>query len=170
MKNRKALFLILTLIFVILILKFVGLGKTESKSMYPTLQEEKLVIINKLSYISAEPKRGDIVAVKKDGKKYIKRVVGVPGDTIEFIDGSVVVNGYELKEPYIEENVETNYAGVIEVLENQYLLLGDNREVSLDGRYWEEKCIEKEDLVGRVVYYFDTWLGTTIPRYESIAE
>ncbi|MFO7819412.1 MAG: signal peptidase I [Halanaerobacter sp.] len=122
-------------------------------SMAPTLHNGERLFVNKFIYYFQQPKRGDIVVLKpeEDARDYIKRVVGLPGDKVEIIGGSLYVNGEEIKEDYIKEDyIEThkyeyylpekdnykthNTAGPYHVPEEHVLVLGDNRNHSSDSR------------------------------------
>ena len=131
-----------------------------SGSMEPTLEVYDRLIIEKLSYRFRTPERGDVVVfnppqtlkaqnVLKDKDKdtaFIKRVIGLPGETIEVKMGRVYVNGTPLREKYIEEEPQYDY-GPVTVPEDQYLVLGDNRNNSYDSHYWG--FVPREKLIGR---------------------
>ena len=125
-----------------------------SGSMEPTLEINDRLIIEKLSYRFRMPERGDVVVFKptqtlesqnfKDA--FIKRVIGLPGETIEVKMGRVYVNGTPLREKYIEEEPQYDY-GPVTIPEDQYLVLGDNRNNSYDSHYWG--FVPREKLIGR---------------------
>lgn len=101
-------------------------------SMYPTLHERDRLFTNKIVYKISQPKRGDIVVLKAPDdpdKDYIKRVIGVEGDTVDIIDGKVYVNGEQYKEYYVSEDAYTySYENSSWKVEKGYLfVLGDNR-------------------------------------------
>ena len=141
-------------------------------SMEPTLLIDDRLIIDKVSYRLHEPRHGDIVVFnptktlkKRFDNAFIKRVIGVPGDTIEISNGSVILNGKALTEPYTATAQSTTveaciYSGFDQpylaeekvIPEDHYLVLGDNRRNSLDGRCWG--LVAKTDLVGRAVFRF----------------
>ena len=117
--------------------------------MQPTLQEGNIVIVSKLSYKFGDIKRGDILVFEYDGmKNLIKRVIGLPGEKIEFKNNTLYIDGIAYKESYLE-NIKTNDYKVEKVEENHYIVLGDNRENSYDSR--EIGQISKDDIIGKVV-------------------
>ncbi len=130
-----------------------------SGSMLPTLEINDRLIIDKLSYRFKDPQRGDIVvftptpALQQENFKdaFIKRVIGLPGDTIEVKEGKVYVNGEMLTEEYIKEQPKYDYGPVV-VPENQYLVLGDNRNNSYDSHYWG--FVPRENIIGQAVIRF----------------
>ncbi len=130
-----------------------------SSSMLPTLEINDRLIIDKLSYRFKDPQRGDIVvftptpALQQENFKdaFIKRVIGLPGDTIEVKEGKVYVNGEMLTEEYIKEQPKYDYGPVV-VPENQYLVLGDNRNNSYDSHYWG--FVPRENIIGQAVIRF----------------
>ncbi|MBE9127890.1 MULTISPECIES: signal peptidase I [unclassified Coleofasciculus] len=130
-----------------------------SGSMEPTLQINDRLIIDKLSYNFRKPDRGDIVVfsptdeLRKQNFKdaFIKRVIGLPGDTVEVKGGRVYVNDQALRENYIEE--EPNYYfGPVKVPSDQYLVLGDNRNNSYDSHYWG--YVPRDKIIGRAIVRF----------------
>lgn len=89
--------------------------------------------------------------------EYVKRVIGVPGDEVDIRDNQVFVNGEAVDEPYVDETIFTNTSGAIlefpyKVPENQYFVLGDNRENSFDSRYWG--TVPRENIIGKAVLVF----------------
>jgi len=107
-----------------------------STSMEPTLQIGQRIIVSKVSYLFHEPERGDIIIFHppnqpEDATPFIKRIIGLPGDTVEIKDDAVYVNGQRLDEPYIKEPPAYTYPET-KIPENQYFVLGDNRNVSAD--------------------------------------
>lgn len=130
-----------------------------SGSMLPTLQINDRLIVDKLSYEFRDPKRGDIVvfspteALKAQNFKdaFIKRVIGLPGETVEVRDGRVYVNNQPLQERYIEERPNYQF-GPVTVPTNQYLVLGDNRNNSYDSHYWG--FVPRNNIIGRAVVRF----------------
>lgn len=126
-----------------------------SGSMEPTLKTGNIVIYNKLYYITRDYSRGDIVCFWSDiYNGYIaKRIIGLPGDEIEFHDGFLFINGSICKEEYIPEGVETNSLKSFSVPEGHVFILGDNRENSVDSRHWETPYIDMKYIVGK---YFGT--------------
>lgn len=120
-------------------------------SMNPTYEDGDIVNINRLS----KPERNDIVIVDlpDEGKHLIKRCVGMPGDTIQIKEGKVFVNGVELEEDYLSKENKTCDGGLanepILLGEDEYFVLGDNRSVSKDSRYFG--AVKKEQIIGVVM-------------------
>ena len=131
-------------------------GIVPSSSMEPTLNIGDAVIVNGLAYVKNEPVRGDIIVFKGTegdmvGKTHIKRIIGLPGDDIMFIDGYVYINGQICYEEYLNENIETNSNIDFEVPEGCYFVMGDNREHSHDSRFWSDPYIRKTDIKGKML-------------------
>jgi signal peptidase I len=125
-----------------------------SLSMYSTLDKGDRVLVNKVSYHVHDIHRGDVVVferppnVKDDGiKDLIKRVVGLPGDTLEGKDGSVYVNGHRLREPYLDKGMSTVNLPSQKVPADHIFVMGDNRVNSEDSRVFG--AIDQDLVVGR---------------------
>lgn len=126
----------------------------EGSSMLPTLEEEQYVIVNKLVYYLEEPERGDIVVLhypNDRSRDFIKRIIGLPGDTVEIRNSEVRVNGALLTEPYISAPPNNNDTWTVPA--DHFFVVGDNRPSSSDSRAWS--YLPREDLIGRawVVYW-----------------
>ena len=136
-------------------------------SMSPTLKNNNRVLVNRLVYHLSGPKSGDVIVFYPNGNKksrcYVKRVVGEPGDKVQIKDGAVYVNG-ELFDQTDTEAIET--AGlaeeVITVGEDEYFVLGDNRDNSEDSRYANIGNVKKDDIVGKA--WFCTYPWSSIGR------
>ena len=130
-----------------------------SSSMANTIQKEDLVIGNRLAYKFFEPQRGDVVIFKyPDNEKelYIKRLIGLPGDTVRIENGNVYINDSEqpLLEDYVKEAEWGNYEEplIYEVPKDSYFMLGDNRNNSKDSRAWENTFVTEDKLVARAEF------------------
>ena len=138
------------------IVTFVGQRtKVSGPSMQNTLHNGDNLIVDKLSYRFHDPERFDIVVfpVVRDGKEeyYIKRVIGLPGETVQIIDGYVYINGEKLDENYGAEvmNDAGRAAEPITLGDDEYFVLGDNRNDSTDSRDPDVGVLKKSDLMGR---------------------
>ncbi len=131
-----------------------------SGSMEPTLEINDRLVVEKVSYHFNPPERGDIVVFRppeslfKPGQRrdaFIKRIIGLPGDTVEIADGTVFVNDEALTEDYIKEQPLSDW-GPETVPDGFYLVLGDNRNSSFDSRSWG--FVAQEDIIGKAVVRF----------------
>jgi signal peptidase I len=125
-----------------------------SLSMYPTLDEGDRVLVNKLSYKLHEVNRGDLVVFARpegspesDIKDLIKRVIGLPGETIEAREGVVFIDGREIEEPYLVAGVATDNLEKQEIPDGHVFVMGDNRGDSADSRVFGP--IDEDTIVGR---------------------
>ena len=142
----------LPVIVIVLVIQFAFMGATVySESMQPTLNKGTKIVINKLAYTKKSVKRGDIIAYSEDGRLLVKRVVGMPGETVRFQDGFVIVDDKVYEEGYLGKNVETNTNEKFEVPKGAYFVLGDNRENSFDSRYAAMTYVKKKNIKGKVI-------------------
>lgn len=144
-------------IVVFLLLRFVFiLALIPTGSMYPTVPYPSINLGNRLAYLLDSPERGDIVYFQSEemGAILIKRVIGVPGDTVEERNGEIYVNGVKIDEPYLVESPKDEDAGPFVVPEDCYFLMGDNRNNSYDARYWENPYICKTDIIAKHMLSF----------------
>jgi signal peptidase I len=139
------------------------------QSMEPNLHNDDLLVINKIVYRLHDPERGDVVVLyppdqPRDEPPYIKRIIALPGDTIEVKNGAVYVNDNKLIESYIKEP-PTYTLALQHVPENEYFVLGDNRNISHDSRSgW---TVPRQDIIGKAwlsVWPPDTW-GVVVDDY-----
>ena len=160
---------ILIIIAVILCVQYVvTIQQVLGPSMNPTLYEGDVVLLNKFAYRIGKIRRGDIIALNYNGEKLmVKRVIGLPGEKVEYKDNKLYINGEAFQETYLDSDVKTedflvseskvytvNFnADTLENLESDsipedmYLVLGDNRGNSEDSRYYG--LIKKEDIIGK---------------------
>lgn len=146
----------LAIVFAFLITQFIKPTLVRGDSMYSTLEEGDYLIINRMAYKFGEPERGDIIVFESnlqqdDGtsKDLVKRVIGIGGDTVKIENSKVYVNGEELNEPYIGDEITEGNIDTV-VPEGTVFVLGDNRDISLDSRYDEVGFINESDILGKV--------------------
>lgn len=145
--------MIIICITLIVFFKVIELSYIPSESMEPTLMTGDIAIYNRLAYVKNAPKRGDVVTLIKDGVLYSKRIIGEPGDLVKFDSGYVYINGEKLDESeYIDDSIETNCLHEFEVPEDAYFVLGDNREVSSDSRYWDDPYVFEDDIQAKMFF------------------
>lgn len=132
-------------------------------SMRDTILEGDRLIGFRFSYIFSDPQRGDIIIFKfpdNEEETYVKRVIGIPGDIVEIMKDyngvtHVYVNGEMLDEPYLREPMVSSgdYQKYI-VPAGHYFVMGDNRNSSLDSRYWENKYVAKEKILAKAIFKY----------------
>ncbi len=129
-----------------------SLQQVLGESMYPNFHDNDVLILNKLKYRFSDIKRGDVVALRFEDTNYlIKRVVGLPGETVEFKDNQLYINGEIVEEDYLVDGVVTadfnlTQLGYDKIPEGMYFVLGDNREHSSDSR--ELGLVSEKDILG----------------------
>lgn len=153
--------ILVAILIAALILVFIKPTIVKESSMQPTLYENDYLILSKQSYkMFGEPERGDIIVLHSDlttetgmEKLLIKRIIGLPGDTVEIIYNEIYVNGEYLDEDYImEKNTVAGDLGTyFEVPEGKLFVLGDNRRVSADSRSSYVGYVPIEDVMGKAV-------------------
>lgn len=126
-----------------------------SASMETTIMTGTRMIGNRLAYSFGNgPERGDIVIFKypdDETQVFVKRVIGVPGDTVEIISGVTYVNGVAIDEPYLTDTPFELDFGPYVVPEGCYFMLGDNRNNSKDSRYWENTFVTEDEILAKAV-------------------
>lgn len=169
------------LIVMLLNTKVFATTQVKQSSMQDTLFEGEHLFVEKVSYDFGNPSRGDIIifienehihnyldemrifltdvgevfkpAEEKSNVRLVKRVIGIPGDVVDIRDGSVYLNGGRLNEPYVKGITETReIAFPIKVPEGEYIVMGDNREVSKDSRSFG--LIDRDQIEGKALFRF----------------
>ncbi|AWY98412.1 MAG: signal peptidase I [Blautia sp.] len=126
-----------------------------SESMEETIMTGDRIFGNRLAYLFEEPERFDIVIFKypdDESQRFIKRVIGLPGETVEIREGKVYIDGSEtpLDDSFTPETPVGDY-GPYTVPEGCYFMLGDNRNNSKDSRMWDNPYVKKEKILGKAV-------------------
>lgn len=137
-----------------------NLSMVKGQSMQPTLEEQERLFVDKLVYRFQPPKRGEVVVLKDpsvddDRKPYlVKRIVAVPGDTVEVRDGQLVLNGQPQDEPYTDSVIEDGDMPELKLEAGHYFVMGDNRHAgrSKDSRYFGS--VKEKWIVGRAEFVF----------------
>lgn len=129
-----------------------------SGSMENTLQINDKVIGLRFAYKFEKPERKEIIMFKypdDENKDFIKRIIGLPGETVKIIDGKVYINDSKepLDEPYLKETPTGDYGPYV-VPEGCYFVLGDNRNNSLDSRFWKNTFVKKEKILAKAICRF----------------
>ncbi len=133
-------------------------AKVPSGSMENTIMTNDRVVANRLEYKFRDPKRYDIVvfpAPDEPETLFVKRIIGLPGDTIVIEAGEIYINGSRepLDTSFVKGPLMGDF-GPYEVPEDSYFMLGDNRNNSKDARSWQNKYVNKKDILGRVVFRY----------------
>lgn len=127
-----------------------------TESMENTIMVDDKVSVFRLAYLLRGPDRGDIVVFPfpdDESEDRLKRVIGLPGETILGKDGHVYINGEPLEEPYVTEELDQDF-GPYEIPDGSYFMMGDNRNISLDARDWENKFVKKNKIKGKAIFKY----------------
>ena len=143
----------------------------KGQSMEPTFQNSDYLIIDEISYRFREPERGEVVVFKyprNPSQRFIKRIIGLPGETVEIKDGEVIIIKDDKTQildesSYLPESLKTPGNLRIALAENEFFVLGDNRRLSADSRSWGP--LSMENIIGRV--FFRAWPITALAFIEE---
>ena len=143
----------------------------KGQSMEPNFHNGDYLIIDEISYRFSAPERGEIVVFKypnNPSQRYIKRIIGLPGETIKIEDNKVSIlnDNYEFvldESNYLSDFIQTPGDIVFPLGENEYFVLGDNRTASFDSRKWG--ALSEEDIIGRV--FFRAWPMSVLAKIEA---
>lgn len=155
-----AIYLLIVLGVTWLLVKFVGQRTVvDGSSMNPTLIHNDSLWVDKISYRFSNPKRFDIVVFPykyEENTYYIKRIIGLPGETVSISDGYIYINGNKLDENYGLEVIDDRHYGRAELPvtlgDNEYFVMGDNRNNSIDSRFEAVGNVQKKDFIGKAVF------------------
>lgn len=161
----------LALIAVLLLRVVVMNYRVVGHSMEPNIHEGQYLLIDKLFYAQKEARRGDIVVLRPPDvpdEIYVKRVIGLPGDTVEVRGGDVFINGQQMQEPWALRPFPTATWGPATVGEGELFVMGDNRPGSRDSRYFG--MLPRDNVIGRAfLCYLPVNEWTTYPVYDQAA-
>ncbi|MDY4516926.1 MAG: signal peptidase I [Lachnospiraceae bacterium] len=138
-----------------LVVRYVGQRtQVDGHSMEPTLYDQDNLIVDKISYRFRDPERFDIIVFPfqyKENTYYIKRIIGLPGETVQIVDGDIYINGTILEEDYGKETMVSSGRAINEIQlgEDEYFVLGDNRNHSEDSRFDDVGNIKRSNIIGR---------------------
>jgi signal peptidase I len=178
MKNTLSFFwevakiVIIALLIVIPIRSFVFQPFfVRGQSMEPNFENGDYLIIDEISYYFNEPQRGEVVVFKypnDPSQRYIKRIVGLPGETIEIKSGQVLIFDQEGSQildesDYLDSSVQTLGDSKVTLSKDEYFVLGDNRYASSDSRRWG--VLPRENIIGRV--FARAWPFTVLAKFET---
>jgi signal peptidase I len=160
---------LLTAMIFLLVNAATGRFEIDGSSMEPNLHHDERVIVDKITYLFGQPQRGDVVvfALENQPKDYIKRVIGLPGETIEISNGVVYVDGRPLEEPYALPS-PGDVRPAMRLAADEYFVMGDNRGNSQDSRSFGP--IRRGDIVGRAwIVYWPPAEWSIVPHHSYAA-
>jgi len=155
--------LVIAVVLALFIITFIAQSfLVQGSSMEPSLFHGQRLLVDKLTYRFTDPKRGDVVVFRYPAdrrRKFIKRIVGLPGDEVTIRGGFLYINGERIEEPFVNGPTYGPYGspsfGPVVVPDDSYFMLGDNRRNSDDSRYSDVGFVHRSDIVGaaRFVYW-----------------
>lgn len=164
MKNKstseKGNYKVLAIIMVSLVSAFIvssfviNVNRIVGISMEPTFKENKWVLINRIAYLYEQPEIDDVIIFQKKSVSndiIVKRIVAVPGDSVEIRDGLLYINDHLREDDFNEMSHNENMKKVI-VEKYCYFVLGDNRNHSYDSRFWDDPFVRMDEVIGKVVF------------------
>ena len=151
-QTKKEIIIYVSIFLLIIIIRtfIVTPIRVNGDSMNPTLKDGEIMILNKIGYSINGVERFDIVVVDYNGDKLIKRVIGLPGETLKYENNVLYINGQEVEEPYLNENTEDfniTSLGYSKIPRDCYFVLGDNRDDSKDSRIIG--CVSEKQIKGK---------------------
>ena len=156
--------ILLVMVLAVMLVSFVGFRITVvGASMSPTLESGDEILVNRFTYKIFSPNRNDLIVFLPNGNEkshyYIKRVIAGPGDKVQIKDGVVYVNGEQFAEKASVSNIENALLAEDEIIvgEDEYFVLGDNRNNSEDSRYASIGNVKKEYIVGKAWFVVSPW-------------
>lgn len=154
-KNYFIIVLITSIVCFLINIFVVQLAQVNGSSMYPTLEDGQMLLVSKISKVTNDYERGDIVIFKHNGKNLIKRLIALPGETIQIIGNDIYINDEKI-EDYVDvdmEEITNNYfTDKVTLAEDEYVFFGDNRNNSVDCR--QIGPVKRKDIVGKVILRF----------------
>lgn len=151
-QTKKEIIIYVSIFLLIIIIRtfIITPIRVNGDSMNPTLKDGEIMILNKIGYSINGVERFDIVVVDYNGDKLIKRVIGLPGETLKYENNVLYINGQEIEEPYLNESTEDfniTSLGYSKIPRDCYFVLGDNRDDSKDSRIIG--CVSEKQIKGK---------------------
>ena len=159
-KNLKSYIIIavVTFLSVFALSQFFMLASVDGTSMEPTLDNGQQILVLKCHYHFFEPDYNDLIVIDYNAsnalkhKYLVKRIIGLPGDRLEFKSNEIYRNGQLIDEPYLKETMIAQVDKIIDIPDNQIFVLGDNRNESIDSRHFGYIDVHSQ-IVGKVIFY-----------------
>ena len=148
-------YIIFIVVILVIAIYVVGLQQVVGSSMNPNFKNNDIVILDKISYHFMDIRRYDVVSLYYADTKYlIKRVIGLPGETVEFKNNVLYIDGTEVEEEYLQDVITEDFSlqelGYTKIPEDMYFVVGDNRGDSIDSRDKSVGLVSKKDIIGKV--------------------